>query len=59
MPTPFATPLPAASPAPVSPPPLRLLQRRVRPPRPQHVPAPAPRGWAALGAMLGRWFLGR
>ena len=41
----------------VAPPPLRLLQRWAPPAPPR--PAPPPRGWAAVAAVLRRLFLAR
>ena len=41
----------------VAPPPLRLLQRWVPPAPPR--PAPAPRGWAAVAAVLRRLIFAR
>jgi hypothetical protein len=49
--------LSALHPATVAPPPLRLLQRW-EPPAPP-LPAPAPRGWAALAAVLRRLIFAR
>ena len=53
----LTTRLPAVHAATVAPPPLRLLQRWVPPAPPR--PAPAPQGWAAVGALLRRLVFAR